>query len=228
VEAFPFTDAEWDALKPVVESILNASPAEDDVLAASLRLELLERVDRLRERYGDHPVLLETAADYTDDEAESAALYRRAAEIAAANGLPTLSIRLSFAPVLVESGEPMAALAELRACGGEAADGNADERKQWMWELERVALDTTGDTQRAALFRQAADIAKMYGFSALRIQLSLARFLLDVGDPVTALEELRGCRGDVPAANEDDRMWWAGLLEEATRAEPGVAPDRPR
>jgi hypothetical protein len=226
VEAFPFTNAEWDPLKDLALSVLNAHSAEDDVLAASLTLEMLDRVNALRARHGDHPVLLETAADYTADPTEQAALYRRAVELAGAHGLPTLSIRLSLTPVLVELGEPIAALEELRACGGEAAGGSADERERWVWELERVARDAAGDAQRGGLYRRAAGIAEMHGLPALRIRLSLARFLLDVGDPAAAREELRLCRAEVPEGGEDDRAWWADLLDEAGRAEPGAAPDR--
>ena len=93
MEAFPFTDAEWDPLRDLADPILNASLANDDALAASLRLNLLELLAGLRERHGDHPVLLETMADYTEAAADRVPLYRRAVEIAELHGLPTLSIR---------------------------------------------------------------------------------------------------------------------------------------
>ena len=125
MEAFPFTDAEWDPLKPVVDSILDADRSGDDALKTSLRLDLLDMLAVLRERHGDHPVLLETIADYTDDDAESAALYRRAVAIAEEHGLPTLSIRRALAFTLKSLGNPAAALEELHACGGEAADADA-------------------------------------------------------------------------------------------------------
>jgi hypothetical protein len=183
-------------------------------------------VDDLRARHGDHPVLLETAADYTADLPERAALYRRAVELAGAHGLPTLSIRLSFAPVLVELGDAVAALEELRACGGEAAGGSADAREQWVRALEDVAYDAAGDAHRSPLYRRAAEIAEMHGLPAFRIRLLHARFLLDVADPAAAEEELRRCRSGVPEGGEDDRAWWAELLDESGRAEPQRAPDR--
>jgi hypothetical protein len=226
VEAFPFTDAEWDTLKPVAESILNASLAEDAVLAASLRLDMLELVGGLRERHGDHPVLLETAADYTEDRAERVALYRRAARIAEANGLPTLSIRTSLAFTLMALGHPAAALDELRACGKEAADGGEKERA-WWGELLRDAADyAEGDAERPSLYRRAAEIAATHGLPTLRIRLCLARFLLDVGQPAAARDELRRCRSEVLEGGEDARAWWAELFAEAGRAEPVGAPDR--
>jgi hypothetical protein len=147
MEAFPFTDAEWDPLKPVVDSILDAGRCDDDALAASLRLDLLDMLAVLRERHGDHPVLLETIADYTDDDAESAVLYRRAVAIAEEHGLPTLSIRQA-----------------------------------------------------------------------------LAYTLMKLGEPAAAVEEFHTCRCEVPDADEDDRTWWAGMMEEASQAEPGNAP----
>jgi hypothetical protein len=63
---------------------------------------------------------------------------------------------------------------------------------------------------------------------ALGVRLSLIRFLLDVGQPAEALLELRTCRSEVAGGDEDDRTWWAGLLEEASRAERGGAPDTGR
>lgn len=226
VEAFPFTDAEWDALKPVVESILNASLAEDEALAASLRVELLGQVDHLREQYGDHPVLLETAADYTDDGAERVTLYRRAAAIAQEHGLPTLSIRTALAFALMNLGEPAAALEELQTCGGEAASASGQERAEWAEKLQWAAEYTADDAERSVVYRRAVEIAAAHGQPTLYIRLCLVRHLLDAGQPAAALAELRTCRGEVPAAGEDDRTWWAGLLEEASGAEPGVVPAR--
>jgi hypothetical protein len=226
MEAFPFTNAEWDPQKDLALSILNAEFAEDDVLAASLKLDMLDRMDALRARHGDHPVLLETAADYTEDPPERAALYRRAVELADAHGLPTLSIRLSFAPVLTELGEPIAALEELRACGNEAATGSAGERRQWATGLEDVAYEAADDAERASLYRRAMEIAAAHGQSALRLRLLLVRFLLDVGELAVALEELRAGEGELPGGHEEDRTWWGELLTEASRAEPGAAADR--
>ena len=219
MEAFPFTSAEWDPLKDLALSILNAEFAEDGVLAASLKLEMLDLMDALRARHGDHPVLLETAADYTENLPEQAALYRRAVELADAHGLPTLSIRLSFAPVLTELGEPIAALEELRACGKEAATGSADERKQWASGLEDVAVEAADDAERASLYRRAMEIAAAHGQSTLRFRLLLVRFLLDVGESAPALEELRAGEVELPVGNEEDRTWWGELLKEASRAE---------
>jgi hypothetical protein len=228
VEAFPFTEAEWAPIRELALPILDADAAGDDALYASLRLEMLDRLADLRERHGNHPALLETIADYTDGDAERAALYRRAVELADAHGLPTLSIRLSFAPVLTELGEPIAALEELRACGSEAATGSADERKQWATGLEDVAHAAADDAERASLYRRAMEIAAAQGQSTLRLRLLLVRFLLDVGESDAALEELRAGEGELLGGNEEDRTWWGELLKETSRAEPGATADRGR
>jgi hypothetical protein len=140
MEAFPFTEAEWAPVKSAALSILNAHSAGDEVLWTSLRLDMLDLLAGLRERHGDHPVLLETVADYTDDDTERAVLYRQAVDIAAANGLPTLSTRLFFARVLLDLGQPEAARKELRACEGEARDGSERERAEWADLLEEASL----------------------------------------------------------------------------------------
>ena len=77
VEAFPFSEAEWAAVREAALPVVNAALADDAVLQASHLVGLMEVLAGLRARYGDHPVLLETEADFTEDDAESAALYGR-------------------------------------------------------------------------------------------------------------------------------------------------------
>jgi hypothetical protein len=99
VEAFPFTDAEWDGVTEAVLPLVNATFAEDDALRAACFIELRQVLSELRVLHGDHPVLLETEADFAEDDAERVALYRWAAGIAESHELPTLGIRLSLARV---------------------------------------------------------------------------------------------------------------------------------
>lgn len=147
MEAFPFTEAEWAAVREAARPVVNAWLAEDTVLRASHLVGLLDVLAGLRARHGDHPVLLETEADFTEDDAERVARYRRAAEIAAAHGLPTLSIRLSLARVLLDSGEQGAALAGLLACEGELVEGDESERASWV---ELVAEARRAESAAAA------------------------------------------------------------------------------
>ncbi|MFL5340636.1 MAG: hypothetical protein ACJ8F7_10840 [Gemmataceae bacterium] len=135
VEAFPFTESEWAAVGEAALPLVNAALADDTVLREAHLTELLEVLSGLRHRYGYHPVLLETEADFTEDEADRVAQYRRAIRIAESHGLPTLSPRLSFARLLLDVGEPEAAREELLACKGEL--DSAEELTQGAWaELE--------------------------------------------------------------------------------------------
>ena len=95
MNAFPFTNAEW----AVVRTRLYPSLMPDWPTIRSWGPHLVGLVDvlaGLRARYGDRSAV-ETQADFVDDDSERIALYRRAADVAAAHGLPTLSIRLSLA-----------------------------------------------------------------------------------------------------------------------------------
>ncbi len=131
MEAFPFTKAEWDAVSHAALPVVNAGLADDDVLRASHLVGLLDVLAQLRARYGDHPVLLETEADFLEDHGQRLALYQQAVCNAVANGLPTLSIRLSLARLLLEMGRQSAARDELLACEGEVCEGDASERAEW-------------------------------------------------------------------------------------------------
>ena len=138
MEAFPFTEAEWEAVKDAALPVVNAGLADDPVPRASHLVGLLDVLARLRTRHGDHPVLLETQADFAEGDAERVALYRRAAGIASAHGLPTLSIRLSLAELLLELGRPVEAGDELVACQHELPNGDESDRASWA-ELATMA-----------------------------------------------------------------------------------------
>jgi len=131
VVAFPFTDAEWEAIKGAALLVVNASLVEDIPMRASAYAGVLDKLGDLRARYSDHPVLLETQADFADVNAERVELYRRAAAVAEAHGLPTLSIRLSLAGLLLEAGEGWAAGSELLACEEEATKGDDFDQASW-------------------------------------------------------------------------------------------------
>jgi hypothetical protein len=136
VEAFPFTDAEWASVKDTALPVVNATLAKDAALHASRLIELRELLAGLRARYGNHPVLLETEADFADDDDERVELYRRAADTAKEHGLSTLSIQLSLAQVLLDLGKPAAAWDALRACEGELGDADESDR---TWHAELMA-----------------------------------------------------------------------------------------
>lgn len=131
VKSFPFTAGEWAAVADAALPVVNAGVAGDLVSRASHLARLFGVLAHLRSRHGDHPVLFETEADFTQDDSERVALYRRAARVAEAHGIRTLGIRLSLARVLLDIGEPRAAGVELLACESELADGDESERASW-------------------------------------------------------------------------------------------------
>jgi hypothetical protein len=122
VEEFPFNQREWQEVADVSMSHTNATLADDAVLQASLYVELQEVLDKLRRKYGEHPILIETAADFGDDATERRDMYRSAVRLAEANGLPTFTIRISLGRLLLqEFDDPTQAAQELSACEAELA-----------------------------------------------------------------------------------------------------------
>ena len=148
MEAFPFRRKEWaavsEAARAVADATLGASPSRRASRFAELRAQLGD----LRDRYGDHPVLLETEADFTPEPAAAVALYRRAELLAAAHSLPALSIRLSLARLLVEElGQPGPAREALLACRDDLPDASVADCAAWtalLAECDRKSPDKPG------------------------------------------------------------------------------------
>ena len=131
MQSWPFNKAEWAAVSDAALPVVNAGLAEDDVIRASHLVGLLDVLARLRVRHGDHPVLLETEADFTENDGERVSLYRRAVGVAEANGIQTLTIRLSLSRLLLDMRQHDAAGDELLACEGELPDGDESDRASW-------------------------------------------------------------------------------------------------
>jgi hypothetical protein len=143
VEAFPFTKSEWEAVGAAALPVVNAY--YDEILQASHFEVLRDVLAQLQSRHGEHPVLLETEADFTSDYEESIDLYRRAAFLAADHQLPTLSIRLSLAASLLEVNRPTEAMTELGACQAKFAAGDDFDRETWsalLAECQRQVAPT--------------------------------------------------------------------------------------
>jgi hypothetical protein len=138
---FPFTDVEWDRVKEVTLAMLNATLADDEVLRASRMEEFRWVLFDLRATHGEHPILLETEADFTDEPTECVALYQQAKHMALANGLLTYTIRISLARAfLYEMNDPGRAQQELLACREEVAAW-ADEHDQEQWQEMQAECD---------------------------------------------------------------------------------------
>ena len=133
MEMFPFTPADWITVQAASHAVLNATLADDDVLAESYFNNLMMVLNELCGKYGEHPVLIETEADFADDPVQQVIRYRCALRLAEAHQLPTLSIRLSLARVLLEHfGDSSVARNELMACQHEMAE-NVDRSTKSEW-----------------------------------------------------------------------------------------------
>jgi len=64
MESFPFTEDEWSEVETAALAVTNATLADDPVLRESTLVELIEVLNGLRCKYGDHAVLAETEADF--------------------------------------------------------------------------------------------------------------------------------------------------------------------
>ena len=129
---FPFAADEWDLVSAASLRVVNATLADDDVLRASCFIGLQAALDELRSRHGEHPVLLETEADFTDDFPERDDLYKRAKVLALRHQLPTLSIRLALARMYLEVlRQPEQARQELKACENELIPDAKDDLDAW-------------------------------------------------------------------------------------------------
>ncbi len=147
MKPFPFSPSEWQSVEAISRALANAALADDHVLRAALFQELLNVLEELRGRYGDHPVLRETEADFCDDYLSQVELYRQAIRLAEDYNLPTLSIRLSLASILLqEINDPSLALSELNACKPELAK-NADASQMQEW-AELMKQCTISDGQQ--------------------------------------------------------------------------------
>ena len=131
MKSWPFSKAEWATVSNAALPVVNSGLADDTAARASHLVGLRDVLAQLRARHGDHPVLLETEAEFTEDDGERVSLYRRAVGIAEANGIQTLTIRLSLSRLLLDMGQPDAAHHELLACEGELANGDQSDRASW-------------------------------------------------------------------------------------------------
>ncbi|MEX0793586.1 MAG: hypothetical protein WD045_10650 [Pirellulaceae bacterium] len=121
---------------------MNATLANDDLSRKASFRELDDALNDLRRKYGEHPVLLETLADFEGSTSRQLKLYRLATQVAVRHGLPTRSIRVSLARILLEElGDGEAAAQELLACQSELiACSDEDEKTEWSELLARCRI----------------------------------------------------------------------------------------
>lgn len=134
MQPFPFSDDEWELVKQAATLVTNATLMDDDILREHYYGELVDLLDTFRVTHGDHPILLETHADFEQSPSLRIELYRKALAGALLHQLSTFSIRIPLAQALSEDFQDHdAALAELLACEQECQqDGDDYEREQWL------------------------------------------------------------------------------------------------
>ena len=138
MDAWPFTEADWEAVEEAIVALVNASGEEaDDMIAAKLK-DVFDLLEALAIKYGPHPVLYETKADILPNPAGRVELYRQAISLAESHDLQTLTIRLSLAEVLIEDlGDFAGARKELAACKGELTD---EDMEEWQALTDRANM----------------------------------------------------------------------------------------
>ena len=141
-----FTHEDWMRVVNAGFAVVDATAEEDDPRYEPALKALREVLMQLRAVYGDHPVLIETLADFEDDLWAKVALYDHALDRASQLKLPSHRIRLSLARSLIEEcGQPARAIKQLHACSADLERyGDADERKEYA-ELLSLCRDMCGD-----------------------------------------------------------------------------------
>lgn len=136
---FPFTQQEWHELSQATLAMTNAVLQDDEPLRLHHWESVRTILDNLRSKYGNHSVLTETQADFEDSPDVQVMLYRQAIEEATQNNLPTHTIRISLAGVLIEDFQSFEeANRELEACA-EAVRHQDDSSLQDDWrELRQI------------------------------------------------------------------------------------------
>jgi uncharacterized protein (DUF2336 family) len=141
MDEFPFSEEDWELVKEASWFIANAGAIEDEVLVAAGHAEMEQVLSGLTAKYGEHPILIETAADFEVETQDRIDLYERAAALAEQHGLPTYTIVLSLAQVLIEDRAQLAAAhARLLACQAEVAElGDEYEQREWQELINKCA-----------------------------------------------------------------------------------------
>jgi len=136
MDPWPFEDEDWEEVERLNWRAFEAVRAEDDIVRESIRQEMLDKLRELEDKYGEHPVLLETRADNTRDAREQLRLYRRALELAVEHGHDTLTIRIWLAELLLDG------------------FGEADQARQVLKDGEDEFLDPDQEPEWASKFAE--------------------------------------------------------------------------
>ena len=83
---YPITKEAWARVHQKACDIANASLMEDEIMGRVQTMGMKEVLDELEEKFGVHPAILATRADYVDDPAERLRLFTEALALARENG----------------------------------------------------------------------------------------------------------------------------------------------
>jgi hypothetical protein len=178
---------------------------ENSVEKEALRTELLNILHSLRKKYGDHPAILETITDYTEDVSDQIEYYNLACEAAAANSMPTIGIKNYLASIHTVSGQALAALNVLRESGRELAATDDSTRIDWIKTVSRAANAAENPSECVNSLRVAIDILDTYNISALDIKLNLSISLFENNERLAAIQLLQLYHTDAIDAGSDIR-----------------------
>jgi hypothetical protein len=146
MDELALTEEEWDMVQWAAGAVTAAAQANDPERRAARFADLRAILAELRGRKGNHPILWETEADFTPDPRVAADLYVRAERAAVDRRLPTLTIRLSLAKLLVEEmRRPAAARETLLACSDELPHASVAQCATWSALLEACTPDAPAE-----------------------------------------------------------------------------------
>jgi hypothetical protein len=131
MDAWPISAEDFEEFESISRRYAEAVMAGDWMVCDSLARETYETMVKWEEKYGEHPFILEHKADFAEEPEEKRKLYTRALELAVANGLETITIRIWLARLLLEEfGDASSAMQMLS--DGQHEVFEADQDEDWI------------------------------------------------------------------------------------------------
>ena len=129
----------YERVRDLALAITNATLADDEAVADSLYGQLLAYSEEMQKAGTSHPFLVETLADYTDDDREALRIYQKALAMAheRREDDPTQTILVGMAKRWLEVGNDEQADACLGDASAEALSRNDSETLKEIDELRR-------------------------------------------------------------------------------------------
>jgi hypothetical protein len=74
--------SDWDQVHELACDIVNAIAMDDEILSQSRRVSLLDLLNDLEQKYGEHPSIIATRGDFCENRDESMACFQKALKLA--------------------------------------------------------------------------------------------------------------------------------------------------